>query len=469
MFRRFSVNYTIFSIFLDAVVIGVSLPIANYLRPKLNPLPFVAIVFKNEIPPILYPSFILTWISIMLLLSVYDSRRNFRLLEELTSVTLASILAGVSLAGVLYLTYREISRVLFMLYFLIAWLLLVSWRVIARLIRYQIIKTTNLQHRVLIIGAGQIGQNIYRHIQQSAEPSIYLVGFLDDDQTKFSENRLILGNTNQVRQIVDDKQVTDIIITLPRHAYKRINELVATLHDLPVKVFIVPDYFNLALHKATIEEFAGIPMMDLRAPALSEYQRLVKRIFDLVVGTIIQIFVAPVMIIIALAIKLDSKGPILFKQLRVGENGKLFWMYKFRSMVADAEQRIDEVIEYDNEGHIIHKKKEDPRVTRVGKIIRRTSLDELPQLFNVLKGEMSLVGPRPELPMLVEKYEPWQRKRFAVPQGITGWWQVNGRSDKPMHLHTEDDLYYVQNYSLFLDLKILIKTVLVVLRGRGAY
>ena len=127
------------------------------------------------------------------------------------------------------------------------------------------------------------------------------------------------------------------------------------------------------------------------------------------------------------------------------------------------------MIQHDDHGRVIHKVPNDPRVTRVGRFIRRTSLDELPQLFNVLKGEMSLVGPRPEMPWLVEQYAPWQRKRFAVPQGITGWWQINGRDDKLMHLHTEDDLYYIQNYSILLDLQILWKTIGVVLKRRGAF
>jgi lipopolysaccharide/colanic/teichoic acid biosynthesis glycosyltransferase len=144
-------------------------------------------------------------------------------------------------------------------------------------------------------------------------------------------------------------------------------------------------------------------------------------------------------------------------------------MYKFRSMYEGSEARLKDVIHYDEDGNLIHKIPNDPRVTRVGRFLRRNSLDELPQFLNVLKGDMSLVGPRPELPILVEKYQPWQRARFAVPQGITGWWQVNGRSDKPMHLNTDDDLYYIQNYSLLLDLQIVFKTALVVLRGKGAY
>jgi lipopolysaccharide/colanic/teichoic acid biosynthesis glycosyltransferase len=144
-------------------------------------------------------------------------------------------------------------------------------------------------------------------------------------------------------------------------------------------------------------------------------------------------------------------------------------MIKFRTMVVGAEKMQHLVEKRDTEGHLIFKTPDDPRVTRVGRLLRRTSLDELPQLFNVFMGEMSLVGPRPEMPELVEKYDLWQRKRFAVPQGMTGWWQINGRSDKPMHLHTEEDLYYVQHYSIWLDLQIIIMTLWAVLRGKGAY
>jgi lipopolysaccharide/colanic/teichoic acid biosynthesis glycosyltransferase len=174
------------------------------------------------------------------------------------------------------------------------------------------------------------------------------------------------------------------------------------------------------------------------------------------------------MLLIALAIRLDSPGPIIFRQQRVGENGRLFWMYKFRTMLSEADMR-DPDVALDEAGRAVYKSPDDARVTRVGRFLRRTSLDELPQFFNVMKGEMSLVGPRPELQFIVERYEPWQRQRLAMPPGITGWWQVNGRSDLPMHLNTQLDLYYVRNYSLWLDVKILWKTVGAVLQGRGAY
>jgi lipopolysaccharide/colanic/teichoic acid biosynthesis glycosyltransferase len=174
--------------------------------------------------------------------------------------------------------------------------------------------------------------------------------------------------------------------------------------------------------------------------------------------------------LIAVLIRLDSPGPVFYCPKRVGENGRLFKMIKFRTMVENADQLRHLIDTVDEKGRVVQiKTPDDPRITRLGRFLRRTSLDEWPNFYNVLKGEMSLVGPRPEMPYLVDKYALWQRKRFAVPQGMTGWWQVNGRSDKPMYQHTEEDLYYVQHYSLWLDLQIIGKTVWVVLRGKGAY
>jgi len=196
---------------------------------------------------------------------------------------------------------------------------------------------------------------------------------------------------------------------------------------------------------------------------------MLKRVFDLSFGFLALTLALPLMALSALLVFLEDGRPIIFRQKRVGKNGRLFEMLKFRTMVKDAEQLQSQVEKRDLDGNLIHKVKDDPRVTRVGSLLRRFSLDELPQLFNVLAGTMSLVGPRPEMPFLVDNYESWQRKRFAVPPGMTGWWQVTGRSDKPMHLHTEDDLYYIQNYSIWLDLEIIVRTIWVVLIGKGSY
>jgi exopolysaccharide biosynthesis polyprenyl glycosylphosphotransferase len=218
-----------------------------------------------------------------------------------------------------------------------------------------------------------------------------------------------------------------------------------------------------------MENIGGIPLIGLRDPAIDGFQRFSKRLMDIALACVGLFFSWPLMLIVAIAIKLEDGGPILYSSIRVGENGRLFYMHKFRSMVIDADKLQHTVNHIDEYGQLIFKHVNDPRITHIGRFIRRTSIDELPQLFNVLKGEMSLVGPRPELPWLVESYEPWQRKRFAVPQGMTGWWQVNGRSENPMHQNTEQDLYYVQHYSLWLDIQILWRTISVVIRGRGAY
>jgi lipopolysaccharide/colanic/teichoic acid biosynthesis glycosyltransferase len=202
---------------------------------------------------------------------------------------------------------------------------------------------------------------------------------------------------------------------------------------------------------------------------LSRGQRRLKRALDLLVGLPSLIVALPFLVAIALAVQLDSPGPAIYRQRRVGELGQLFWMYKFRSMVLGADEQEEDLIQFTTDGQFLFKLPDDPRITRVGRLLRRFSLDELPQMVNVIRGEMSLVGPRPELPWITDYYEPWQWQRVTVPQGVTGWWQVNGRSDKPMHIHTEYDLFYIEHYSLWLDIKILWKTIGAVLRGQGAY
>jgi exopolysaccharide biosynthesis polyprenyl glycosylphosphotransferase len=455
---------------LDGILVVLSLAVASYIRPSLSAYSFAKPFDPNfQLPWLLYPVFAFAWVGILMLVSIYDGRRNLRAADEFANLTLGFILATVSMAGALYLSYRIVSRLLFLVFVFLAYGSMVLWRLAIRIAFPLGRGWETQQRRVLIVGAGPVGRNLQTQINRYPNLGLSVAGFLDDDQKKRTETADILGNIDQARDMIRAHDIQDVVIALPGRAYERINYLIAELHNLPVKVWVIPDYFHLALHKAEVVDFADIPMLDLRAPALNDYQRMLKRIFDLAI-TILTLPVAlPLFAIITLAIRLEGPGPVLFRQQRVGENGRLFEMVKFRSMITNAEQLRTIVERQDPEGHLIHKSPEDPRVTRVGRILRRTSLDELPQLWNILKGEMSLVGPRPELPYLVDRYEPWQHKRFAVPPGITGWWQVNGRSDKPMHLHTEDDLYYVQHYSILLDLQILLKTVFVVLRGNGAF
>lgn len=468
MFRRFSVNFAIISIFLDFIVVDAALLGSALLRAPLNILPFLKTVQPVDLPGILYIIFPLMWVGVLLLFSVYDGRKNLKVTSELGSLTLGSLLAVVSLAGVLYLSYRDVSRFLFLMAAATAYILMVLWRTAARAVfRKQGLHSK--PRKILILGAGEVGRQIAAEIHEQPLSGLTMAGFLDDDQKKQAEDETVLGPLDLTREVVQKFDIDDVIIALPLEAHQRMSQIVCDLHDLPVRVWVVPDYFSLSLHRAKIDEFAGIPVLDLRAPALNEYQLMVKRGFDILLTLLLLPFVLPLMGIIALAIRLDSPGPIFYCPKRVGENGRIFRMYKFRTMVENADRLLAQVMKVDENGNIIHKTPDDPRITRIGRILRKTSLDELPQLFNVLLGDMSLVGPRPEMPELVERYNLWQRKRFAVPQGMTGWWQINGRSDKPMHLNTEADLYYVQHYSIWLDLEILFKTAWVVVTGKGAY
>jgi exopolysaccharide biosynthesis polyprenyl glycosylphosphotransferase len=472
MFRRFSANFAVFSIFLDYILVAIALFLAAVLRyPLNNYLPFLKeLGAPASIPWPLYAIFPAIWVIILLIFSQYDGRRNLRIANEFSTLSMGTLLAAVAMAGVLYFSFRDVSRFLFLLFVFLAFGMMVIWRATVRLaFRWNVLQGSRTR-RVLILGAGVIGRRLQVMLLEQASLGLTLVGFLDDDVKKQAQfGKEVLGSLDLAREAILRLKVNDVVIALPLSAHQRLLDVVGVLHDLPVQVWVIPDYFSLTLHRASVQDFAGIPMMDLRAPALSEYQRMIKRGFDLLVTLFLMPFVLPVIGVIAIAIQRDSPGPVFFRPIRVGENGSKFRMIKFRTMVVGAEKMQHTVEKLDADGNLIFKMPDDPRVTRVGRFLRRTSLDELPQLFNVFKGEMSLVGPRPEMPELVEKYDLWQRKRFAVPQGMTGWWQINGRSDKPMHLHTEEDLYYVQHYSIWLDLQILVMTMWAVLRGRGAY
>ncbi len=468
MLRRFSTNFAIFSIFLDLLLVDLALFAAAELRSPLSILPFLQDVDYIPLPGILYLIFPLMWVGVMIVFAVYDGRKNLRVMDEFASLALGSMMAMISLAGVLYFSYRDVSRFLFLMAAGLAFLLMILWRSTARLIFRR--KGLHSQvRRVLILGAGEIGRQIEDQVRRQPYMGLSLVGFLDDDPAKREKFSDVFGSLDQTRKMVQERNIDDVIISLPLAAHERLTQVVCQLQDLPVRVWVIPDYFALTLHRAQVDELANIPMLDLRAPALSEYQRMIKRGFDLVLTLLLLPFALPVMAVVALAIRLDSPGPLFYRPRRAGENSREFHMYKFRTMVVGADQMLAQVMCTDAGGNLVHKLPNDPRVTRVGRFLRHTSLDELPQLFNVLAGDMSLVGPRPEIPELVEQYNLWQRKRFAVPQGMTGWWQVNGRSDKPMHLHTDEDLYYVQHYSIWLDLQILFRTAWVVVRGKGAF
>ncbi len=446
-----------------AKVLRLTLPFGVYLKGPLAFGPW----FYLLVPAL--------WALAFFALHVYDPARALRYLGDVQAVWSAVTWATLVFAGVAYFFFREFSRLLFVYFYLLDLVFLLGWRAVLQwLLRLGLGHGLGEPRRVLVVGAGAVGQALSQAIRAYRWAGLELVGYVDDDagkQGKTCAGYPVLGLLGDVGAAVSQHAVEEVILALPPRAQERARQVILALQELPVNVRVVPDVFDLVFIRASVEEFAGIPLIGLREPAIEGPDRVVKRLFDLVVGGLALVVLSPLTLLAALAVWIDSPGPILFHQRRIGEGGRPFQMLKFRTMYAGAEADEQRLAEETGQGPpTFVKQPDDPRITRVGRVLRRFSVDELPQLLNVLKGDMSLVGPRPELPWLVARYDPWHRKRFAVPQGMTGWWQVNGRSDNANYaLRVEDDLYYIRNWSIWLDVRILLMTFVAVIRGKGAY
>lgn len=477
MLKRFSINYMALCFILDNLIMQLALNLGIQLRYSRNFWQPWTERFSGSgslyVPgPGLFLSVAVLTAFSFLVFDVYTPQRVMYWYDEARRVLIAHVLSALALAGLLYLANIELPRLTYAYYFVFALIGFYGYRAVFRIYYRLRRNTTTTITRLLVVGAGTIGGNVVHELQRNRWPGIRIIGFLDDDPTKHGQrihDLPVLASIDQALATIDELQVGEVLIALPSHAHSRIANLVAQLYERPVRVRVVPAHFELAFYGASIVNVGGIPLIGLRDPAIDGVQRFIKRLFDLMVATIGLLLVSPLMLVVAVLIKLHDSGPILYRATRVGENGRPFEMLKFRSMVVNADRQPSVSPQADGSDAALHKSHKDPRVTDIGRWLRRTSIDELPQLINVLRGDMSLVGPRPEQPHLVQRYQPWQRKRFGVPQGMTGWWQINGRSENPMHLHTEQDLYYIQNYSLWLDIQIIWRTVDVVIRGRGAF
>jgi exopolysaccharide biosynthesis polyprenyl glycosylphosphotransferase len=320
------------------------------------------------------------------------------------------------------------------------------------------------QERLLIVGTGETGRTILDMIEHSPHLGYRVVGFVGDDGATDVRGVPVLGNTEQLADVVRLSHADEVIIALSGTPHHEILDLVYSCADEPVSIKVYPDTFQLITNnELSIGDLNGLPLVSVRNVALRGFNRILKRSLDLAVSCTVLILLSPLMLLIAFLIKLESPGPVFLAQERVGLDGLPFNVLKFRSMHVDAEA----------ESGPIWASKNDPRRTRVGTFIRRYSLDELPQFINVLFGEMSVVGPRPERPHFVEQFSqtiPRYMRRHIEKAGITGWAQVNGlRGDTSIQERTRYDLYYVENWSLLFDLKIIAKTAILIFRDRNAY
>jgi exopolysaccharide biosynthesis polyprenyl glycosylphosphotransferase len=338
-------------------------------------------------------------------------------------------------------------------------------------LRHFVVPHLNTPQNAVIVGAGFVGQSLAMKIRKHPEYNIRIVGFLDDDPHPL-DNALddlpVLAGEEELLAVIRRYKISRVVLAFSKRSPQYVLEVIRSAGLEDVHISIVPRYFELVAGNAGMGDVEGIPVLELPAPGLSRLARFTKRTMDLALTVPGLILLAPVFGIVAAGIKIDSRGPIFFRQLRMGRDHKTFSIYKFRTMVDGAESMRDDLLEHNEyEAGPLFKIKSDPRVTRVGALLRKLSLDELPQLLNVAKGEMSLVGPRPFVIHEDEKIDGWARRRLNLTPGITGVWQVLGRNDIPFSEMVKLDYLYVTNWSLWWDVKLLLRTVPIVLSRRG--
>jgi len=332
-----------------------------------------------------------------------------------------------------------------------------------------VVPRLNNQQSTIVVGAGVVGQMVARKIRKHPEYNLRLVGFVDDEPHDLVdlEGVPVLGGEDDLVDVIREHEISRVVLAFSRRSAERLLEVVRAAGFQDVHLSIVPRYFELIASSVSIVDVEGIPVVEVPSAHLSRLARFSKRCFDLVLTIPGLILIAPALLLIAAAIKLDSRGPVFFRQPRMGRGHEVFEIIKFRTMQDGAEQRRSELVAVNESTGPLFKIREDPRVTRVGRWLRTLSLDELPQLLNVIKGEMSLVGPRPFVVYEDEKIDGWARRRLDLTPGITGLWQVLGRNDIGFEEMVKLDYLYVNNWSLWWDLKLLLRTAPVVFSRRG--
>jgi len=466
---------TIAKVLVDAILINLGFFVAYLVRYELQLFRPVDDAFLVPYHVYLPNALVLTAILLPVNWAegLYGHKHPRSWLNEVYAIFRGTV-TSVAALYVLSLTYRPVlySRLIFGYAGLIILVLLALARAVERFIAGQLRKRGYGVRRVLIVGAGEVGRTIMRNIVAQPELGYQVVGFVDDKPER--GNRDIgrfkgLGSTDHIPEVIKNEGVDEVIITLPWLYHRKILGIVAQCERAHVEVRIVPDLFQMSLSHVDIDDLNGIPLIGIKSVSIKGWNLALKRIIDVVVASLGLALLSPLMLCIAALIKLDSPGPVIFKQTRIGRGGRPFVVYKFRSMYEGAELEQEALTSLNEASGPLFKIKDDPRRTKFGKFLRRTSLDELPQLYNVLKGEMSLIGPRPQLPSEVEQYQPWHRKRLETWPGITGLWQVSGRSELSFDEMVLLDIYYIENWSLLLDLEIALKTIPTLILGTGAY
>jgi exopolysaccharide biosynthesis polyprenyl glycosylphosphotransferase len=401
---------------------------------------------------------------------LYTLARGAAWFDEMLSVAAGAFYGvGLLFAAIALVRYPANSRLTFIYAWVFIVILVMLGRSIVRLLRLAARRQGLGLARVLVVGDNSAGRMIMQSIADQPHLGYQVVGFLalalGPDFGRFKR----LGTLEALPKVCEQHAVDEVIIALPAAYHHEILAVRDHCQHGGLRFKLVPDLYELSLNRVELDAINGIPLLSVRETAIHGWNLLLKRALDVTLAGTGLILFAPIWGLIALAIRLESPGPVLFRQERVGRDEQRFQVLKFRSMRQDADRIVHELLTQNEASGPLFKMRNDPRLTRVGRVLRRWSLDEWPQLWNVLRGEMSLVGPRPPLPREVEQYEPWHRRRLEAAPGLTGLWQVSGRSELTFDEMVMLDLYYIENWSLGLDLRILLRTIPAVFRGRGAF
>ena len=388
---------------------------------------------------------------------LYERSQRTTHISELYNLVKAITFVWLFIMAASFLYKYDYSRIFVVLFYALAVVSINLGRYLVRSVNRKLHQKGVGVTRVLIIGAGKPGRRVAEKLKEYDEFGYRLIGFVDDHVREKADIK-ILGKVDRIKALINEHEIQEVFITDPSISHERILELIHECDKTKVKFKVVSDLFEIISGDIDLNELEGLPSLDLRQNGPSIFYLTIKRLVDILGALVGLILFSPLWIMIGVLIRLDSKGPIVFKQKRVGKDGKKFVIYKFRTMKADVEKQA-----------LAPQNKDDKRITKIGKFLRKSSLDEVPQFWNVLIGNMSLVGPRPEMPFIVKTYTPWQKRRLEVKPGITGLWQILGRKDLPLHENIEYDFYYIKNQSLLLDFVIILKTITTVISSKGAY
>ena len=457
MLRKHGQLFLTTSIIFDSIVIDFSWLSAYYIhfRTSFGPAPRYAIPDIDLYLLALIPIWVVFMFSVRLC-GLYKPLRGKHISTEFYNIIKVTFFSILILTALTFF-YREysFSRVVVVYFWVLVSFLLVLSHMLVRVALMEARKRGFNMHHVLIVGSGDLGQALADKIKLHSEFGMNVVGFLTSHPKKVNSDingTRVVGLYQDVSTIIQKYRIDHLYIALPLHAHDRMEKVLNNLGEETVDIKVVPDLLKFMSLQAGVEELDGLPIVNLTESPLYGWNTVIKRVSDIVLTALAIIVSCPLLFLVSIVIKLESKGPVIFRQKRVGLDGKEFEMLKFRSMRVGAEEKTGPV----------WAGKEDHRKTRFGTFLRKTSLDELPQLFNVFAGDMSLVGPRPERPVFVKDFKksiPQYMLRLKMKAGLTGWAQVNGwRGNTSLHKRIEFDLYYIKNWSLLFDLKIILMT-----------